>query len=336
MRAIISSGLLAVVIQAVVYAAWLPTLLKQIENHDHYAWWTPLWELLGPLGVLWKSLRSLSPAGSFMMSPAPLPIELHGIPAAITLAVSTLGIFRLIRDRRRLSTLGALWIPITFWVPLAGALAISQLVTPHYVPGRVDQMLLPSFAILTAIGISSLKPTWLRRAVAPLLVAVSVIGSGMFTGHEELPRSVKGWDSDMAEVIAAKWRPNDVILCTSLTRAPVEYYLGRMGIEARILNYPRHTSRNLGAQNDWRLFNDRKWLMKEAKIVLDKARKLTQPDGYLFILRSKVKVNDALLPVVLRQRFYVKPVAIFGQFAQAGTAELVILSKNRMHAVPPE
>jgi hypothetical protein len=197
-------------------------------------------------------------------------------------------------------------------------------------------MLLPSFALLMAVGIAGFRPTWLRWSVAPALLAVSVVGSGMFTGHEDLPRRVRGWDRDMVALIAAAWQPNDVILCTSLTRAPVEYYLGRVGIEARYLNYPRYTARNLGAQNDRRVVFDQKWLLKEARIVIDQARQISRPDGRLFVLRSKNKVNDALRPASLRERFYVVPETIFGQYAQAGTAELIVLSLNRLHAVSPE
>ena len=34
----------------VVYAPWLPTLLRQSENANHYAWFLPMWEKLGPVG----------------------------------------------------------------------------------------------------------------------------------------------------------------------------------------------------------------------------------------------------------------------------------------------
>jgi hypothetical protein len=182
-------------------------------------------------------------------------------------------------------------------------------------------------------GISAFEPSWLRRPLAPVLLALSLMPMTFFAEPvRKLVPGVRGGDTDMAAAVIEKWSPKDVILCTSLTRAPLEYYLGRAGIEARILSFPRSTARHLGAQNDWRLVADPEALMREAEIVLGEARRMTAPDGHLILLRSDIKVNVGLLPSVLRRRFYVQREVILGRFNQTGTGHIIFASINRMHA----
>jgi hypothetical protein len=307
-------------------------MLKQVENPDHYAWFQPLWREFGLLGVVERSVRSFAPSGAFVMSRGGEDVALYGIPTTVAIGLAVWGVVHLTRRPRDGTAVDALWIPIAVVVPMVVSLAISQVITPHYVPGRVDQMLLPVFALLMATGISAFDPTWLRRALAPVLLGLSLIPTDFFIEPDRRFAGIKGGDADMVAAIIEKWSPKDVILCTSLTRAPLEYYLGRAGIEARILSFPRHTARNLGAQNDRRLVADPKALMREARAVLDEARRLTAPDGYLFLLRSDVEVNVPLLPSVLRRRFYVYREVILGRFHQLGTGHIVSASMNRMHA----
>jgi len=327
---------LAVAIQVLVYAPWIPSLLKQVENQDHYAWFLPLWRAYGLFGVLERSLRSFAPAGVFVMSPGGEDVAFYGIPTVLALAFAIWGVVRLVRDRGGRKVVDALWIPVALLVPMTFSLAVSQVVTPHYVPGRVDQMLLPVFVLLMATGVSAFDPSWLRRSLAPVLLGLSMIRTDFFIEEDRNRPGIKGSDSDMVAAIIEKWSPHDVILCTSLTRAPLEYYLGLAGIEARILSFPRHTARHLGAQNDWRLVGDRDALLAEAKIVLAEARRMTAPDGHLFLLRSDIKTNAVLLPAVMKRRFYVYREVILGNFDQTGTGQTISVSLNLMHDRRPE
>ena len=68
--------------------------------------------------------------------------------------------------------------------------------------------------------------------------------------------------------------------------------------------------------------------------MLDQARRLTAPDGHLFLLRSDIRVNVTLLPSVLKRRFYVHREVILGRFNQTGTGHIIFASINRMHAAP--
>ena len=118
------------------------------------------------------------------------------------------------------------------------------------------------------------------------------------------------------------------MLCTSLTRASLEYYLRRAGADVPILSFPRTTARHLGAQNDRKLLADKPGLVKEAGIVLDRARALAGARGRLILVRAESTVNDPLLPGSLNRRFRVHIESRLGSFVQAGTEETVFVTVN--------
>jgi len=325
--------LLAVVIQAVLYAPWIPTLLVQIENRDHYAWFQGLWWKFGTIGVIERSFRSFAPGGVFVMSPSGEDGLQYGIPAGVAFALAVSGAVLLARRWREKGVVGALWIPVALALPMAAALSLSQFLTPHYVPGRVDQMLLPAYALLAATAIAALKPRKLRYAIALVFFCVSLIPIDVLVEADRSRYVTKGADKAMVEAVLKFWKPEDVILCTSLTRAPVEYYLQRAGVEAKLLSFPRETARHLGAQNDRRLIQDTEALKREAATVLQEARRLAGPDGNLFILRSDMKVNVPLLTANLRRRHYIYREVILGFFDQTGTGETIEASLFRVHAL---
>jgi hypothetical protein len=125
-----------------------------------------------------------------------------------------------------------------------------------------------------------------------------------------------------------------VIVCTSLTRAPLEYYLQRAGVAAPIVSFPRETARHLGSQNHARLAQDRPGLAAEAGAVIAAARAKASAGGRLFLLRTNVDINDALGPKSRAHRFGVHVTDRLGRFNLSGTKEQVWLSVNRFGEVP--
>jgi hypothetical protein len=313
--------------------------MQQLANADHYAWFLPLWTKSGPLGVLWETLLSFSPAGEFAMFEYADAMDWKGWPAAVSAALAGWGLWQLLRRRSELGAVGWSWAPIALVVPVVSALSFSTLVTPHYVPGRVDQTLFPIFALITAVGITSVRPSSLRLALGIALLAIGLVNkSSFYTDYSTL--GFAGADREMAEVIRARLRPGDVILCTSLTRASLEYYLRDETVP--ILSFPRDTARHLGAQNDWRLLEDPDWLRREAGVVLAAARAASGPQGRLFLARARSgvmivgfgktrSVNDALKPGALRLNFGVDELENLGRFAQTGTKDVIWVSLNRLH-----
>jgi 4-amino-4-deoxy-L-arabinose transferase-like glycosyltransferase len=319
----------AVVFLLLVYAPWIPTLLSQLANTDHYAWYLERWEREGLLGAASDTLRSYAPAGAMVMYARARPIEWYGVPAVIATGFAIWGIVVLVRRRGEMARLSALWLPAACAVPIVASLGVSSILTPHYVPGRIDQMMFPCFALLAAVGLSALKPEALQRVIVPVCLTVAIIGRAPF--YSDYRRGgVDGAGADLAEAVLSEFRAGDVVLCTSLTRAPLEYYLQRAGAKVPILSYPRSTARHLGSQNHSKLWADKPGLLKEARVVLDQARALADPGGRLILLRTNVDVNGFLRRDALESRFGVHREARLGLFKLDGTKEFVWLTVNRL------
>jgi hypothetical protein len=222
----------------------------------------------------------------------------------------------------------AVW-PLVFLVmPIASALVVSWLLTPHYVPGRVDQMMLPAFALLVGMGLRHLRPAPLRFLVTGAILAVALWSKWNLYPDYHL-RGLQGSDREVALTIAKHWQPEDVILCTSLSRASLAYYLGRAGIEARFLSFPRETAEHLGSQNDRRLLSDRPALNREADAVMAQARSMAGTEGRLLLVWVGAEVNLLLRPDHLASSFPFRKVARLGVFEQAATASQIIVAVYR-------
>jgi hypothetical protein len=312
-----------------VYAPWMPTLLAQIENTDHYAWYLIRWEEVGLVGAAIDTLKSYAPASSMIKNARVGPIEWYGVPAIIATGFAIWGAVVLVRRRGEIARVSVLWLPAACVVPVAASLVVSSILTPLYVPGRVDQMMFPCFALLAAVGISALKPEGLQRAIVLVCLAVAIIARGSFYSDYR-KYGLDGAEADLAKAVLGEFRGGDVVLCTSLSRAPLEYYLQRAGADVPIVSYPRATARHLGSQNHGKLWADRPGLLKEARVVLDQARLLSDPGGRLILLRTNHRVNDYLGRGSLQRRFGIHQEARLGLFKQSGTKEVVWLTVNRL------
>lgn len=319
----------AVVFLALAVAPWVPTLLVQLDNTDHYAWYVERWEREGYLGTAIDSLRSWSPAGSMVMYARAKSIEWYGLPAIVVTGFAVWGAVLSARRRAVGGSPGPWWLIAACVTPMLAALGLSSVVTPHYVPGRVDQMMLPCFALLAGAGFAAVKPVALQRALALACLVVALMGRGAFQA-EYRGRGVEGGGAALAAAVVDVARPGDVVLCTSLTRAPLEYYLQRAGVEVPIVSYPRATAHHLGSQNHAALLADEPALLEEAGVVLDDARRLAGPGGRLILLRTDIRVNQFLERSSLRSRFGVEPLTRVGLFKLNGTKEFVWLTLNRL------
>jgi hypothetical protein len=317
---------------ALAYAPWIPVLLEQLGNQDHYAWFLEYWENAGPLAVFLHSFLSYSPEQQTVTVKYQV---WRGWP---TFAVVALAVFGAWRQAGRHGHAVALWPCVYLLVPMAAALLASSWLTPHYVAARVDQMMFPAFALLVGAGVAGLRPALLRVAVMAAIVAVAIasrLGDELGPVDPFVPGNpeevlLQG-ERHLAEHVIDRWRPGDVILCTSLSRAPLEYYLGRARIEARLLSFPRDTAAHLGAQNDARWLGDRRALAREATDVLAEARALMGADGRLIVVRVKSPINGFLRQDPLERRFGYRQVEHLGEFRQVaingGVIEVAIYER---------
>lgn len=324
---------LAAAVIALAYGPWLPFFLEQVQNKDHYAWFESYWQRWGVLGSIFRSVRSWSPGAEYVsFGGLSQYARWGGLPTLASLLLAGYGAYRL--ARRRHGAVEDLWPTVYLLVPIAAALLVSWLVTPNYVAGRVDQMMLPAFALLVGTGLQDLGPRPLRVAAAISLLAVA--GYTRWTLFPPTPKvglykvaevrhevSVSGTDRALVAAIAERWRPGDVIVTTSLTRASIQYYLGRQGIDARFVSYPRETASHLGSQNDTRLLADPRALVKEADAAMAEARRLASADGRIFLVRVRARVNGPLRESSVVGRMGLERIERLGDFAQTGSSSLV-------------
>jgi hypothetical protein len=314
---------------------WAPTFLAQLENPDHYAWFLADWEEFGPAGVVVRTLRSFSPSVEYAkFAGIEQYVRWGGWPTWGVVALAAWGAVALVRERR---SGDAAWPVVFLAVPVVGAVLVSSLLTPHYVPGRVDQMVFPAFALLVGAGLAALRPPVLAGVAGVAILAIALTtkwtlyptdqGQRFYrTGGETVIVDVDGGDRAMAREIAARWRPGDVILTTSLTRASLEYYLDRDGRAPRFVSFPRDTALHLGSQNDARWLADRAALVREADAVVAEVRARLAPGGQVFLVRVRSEVNTPFRDGPMARRHGFARVESIGHFGQTGAGALVELS----------
>ena len=305
------------------YLPWLPTLLVQLQNETHYSWYRPFWREYGLWGALRRTLESFAPGG-----PQPLYVDLRGwqsggrVAAVVFAVIAGLGMLRVFaRPRAGVTPRANLGLLLSFvWIPLIGALAASSLLAPNYVPGRCDQLVFPGFVLLVAVGVVLIRPVALRCVVVAALLVFS--GIGLKQHYHSYPAL---GDRAMAVEITRRARPGDAVLCTSLTRAPLEHYLRRFGAPVEVFSYPRDTARHLGNQDDTALLRNPAGLREEARLVEREIKAVCGPNARFFLVMTGGRVNrflhDALIASGRSQTL-----ENVGKFSQAGTRQRVIVA----------
>ncbi len=311
------------------YAPWLPALRHQARGVDHYAWFDGFWAAWGVTGVSWRSLQSLAPGGEFVFY-APFGVDLwRGATAVAAAGLAALGGAVLARRRRELGAVAALWAPAGLLVPAAGALLLSAIWRPVLVPGRVDQMVLPFFALLVGAGLAGVQPLRARQGIVVLLVGVALVshvrwqqriapGGPRGAQAADAAAPARAGEGRLAADLLAAAGSGDLALFTSLSRAPVEYALRRRGGALALLSFPRGTAAHLGNQNDAALLSDPEALRAEARAVVADLAAHCPAGCRAFVVHVPAPVNVPLLQE-LRGREGVVAQGSLGRYRQTGT-----------------
>ena len=98
----------------------------------------------------------------------------------------------------------------------------------------------------------------------------------------------------MAKAIASRAREGDVVVCTSLTRAPLQYYLSRAEAPVEILSYPSETARHLGSQDDDRLLRDPMNLAREVRGIRQRLQEIGGRGARFFVAVVPRPINEIL------------------------------------------
>jgi hypothetical protein len=303
----------------------LPIFLAQLDNQAHYSWFLREWKQLGVLMSIANTLVSFAPG-------TPHPLYIFGAkmdPNWISIvgfsAIAVLGIVRLFRRLRGGVLLDAQmgWLVSFVCIPPSLALAASCVTTPHYVSGRVDQMLFPGFVLLVAVGLTVVRPVVLRYLLLVALLAFSANGLRQYYGNQP-PRS----DQAVARAIAKRARPGDAVLCTSLTRASLEYYFGRLEAPVTFFSYPPDTAQHLGNLDEVGLLRKPGQLMKAARLVEREIKEKCGPHSRFFLVLTDSPINTYLNNqlVTLERSTLIEPI---GRFRQTGVSVRMFVSLRR-------
>jgi 4-amino-4-deoxy-L-arabinose transferase-like glycosyltransferase len=159
------------------YFPWLPILIRQIGNKDPIAWFAAYWNQWGPLGAVTWTLTSLSPGGAqpSMVDGFNVPALGRFWPTIFAGGLTSIGAVWLVSTRWPGDKLGALCMPVYLSVPLACSLLTSIAISPNYLAGRVDQIVLPAFYLMLAMGISEIPWPSLRALALATAVLMSVL-----------------------------------------------------------------------------------------------------------------------------------------------------------------
>jgi 4-amino-4-deoxy-L-arabinose transferase-like glycosyltransferase len=317
---------------AIGYLPWLPVFLTQLGNAGQYAWYVTWVRRWGSSDIPLSALLSFSPGDpqpffAFARDPRLfwIPFVSFGLTAAIGLVQAWQRGPHGIKPNSRV-----LWLACAAVLPLAWSALTSVISTPNWVPGRVDQLVYPCFVLLVAKGLAGLRSSAARPAlifVRYLLALVFGVYSCVGLAHLYGNQSANS-DRALAQTIASHARPGDAVLCTGLTRAPLQYYLNRLGTPVKLFSYPREMATHMGNQDVARLTSEPALLREEIRLVEQELLTACEPQSRLFVVLTRGAANQPLAEYLTSQD-QLRRVMLMGEFLQAGTMKSVSLWLRR-------
>ncbi len=271
----------------ILYLPWLPTLLEQWRNTERtIAWvdkvWTP-WMI----GYTWTGFL---PGGAL-----PAYMDLPRFPAWAQIANGVIfglpllwGIYEAIRLNQRF----ILSVLILLLIGLGGPYLVSLAGKPIYLAGRTDYGLFPFGCLLAGYGVS--RVAW-KKAPAVFMLIFLPQAAGVDTAYQLRgdPRS----ERDIVLYLEKNGQAGDGILCTGLSRPPLEYYLRNHGFV--FLSYPSDMKNHLAHLNEsWYLEHTN--LEVEADTALQTAKLNLKSENRLWVVGSGRALNQPLLARIER------------------------------------
>jgi 4-amino-4-deoxy-L-arabinose transferase-like glycosyltransferase len=226
---------------------WLPTVLRQ--SVSAVGWW------IAP------AFRAVAPLHSFLLMGAGYhyPVAGPGLggrspvaPLSVVWFVVVLAgaVWAILRHRSTRSRAFALLAAAL--VSMAIPYGISLASRPIYLVGRYEVVAYPAFALFLGAGAETAWCLLSHRRRLAVLVLGSCIAGYLALAAATFSQYLKKPPYRIEERIAASLNtlasPGDVVITTGLARAPVEYYLQRLGWagKLRIDSYPREVEQHLG------------------------------------------------------------------------------------------
>ncbi|RJP31052.1 MAG: hypothetical protein C4527_08580 [Candidatus Omnitrophota bacterium] len=270
---------------AFFYLPWLPTLLKQMQNTElTIGWVANVWSI----NAVFATFQVFTPGGAtpVYLDLIPFPFLIQIMNAALVFTVIILSFVRWSRERQREIT----FLFLFSFIALIAPYFYSFLATPIYLAGRTDFNLFPFWCLFLGYGLAGWKNETIRFAfVSILLFQMLILNLFGFLKKDHLN------EDDLIRYLYRHGRENDMILCTGLTRPPLEYYLDEKGF--RFFSYPRDMENHLAHFNEeWYVKNMN--LREEANMTLLPIMKSMSAESRLWLIGSDRIVNQPLFDKV--------------------------------------
>ncbi len=259
---------------AVLDAVWLPVVLHQTRSGvgDFIA---PLFSPLAPV-------QSLLQFGAAYQVQYGRQLQFDGsgtTPFAIAWVLfAGVGATLLALRDPVLRVTARAWLAMLL-VPIGIPWVISLVFHPIYLVGRYDIVAYPAFALLLGTGAEAVRRR-LRTAprngaaiVASLLTAYAALAVVTLVRDDQAPPD--RLSASMASAIAVGAAPGDLVITTSLTRAPLEYYLRHLagGHSLALRSVPASTDLHVGWFDFRNAASDSAEVDSEVVALVDGARR---------------------------------------------------------------
>ncbi len=267
------------------YLPWVPTLLRQMKNTElTIGWVANVWS---PTAIV-TTFESFIPGGD-----VPVYVELIEFPfviqivnAIFLLFVILLAFNRWAKEKSREMT----FLFLLFGFGLILPYLYSLFLTPVYLAGRTDFYLFPIWSILLGYGFRGIKHEHLRFALVSIFIFELILLNGFLYFKEDLRD-----ERVLVEYLERHGKEGDVLLCTGLSRPPLEYYLDDEGFI--FISYPLDMEDHLAHLNEEWYF-EHKIVSKEAENSLHAALAALSENARLWLIGSDRLINRPLFDVL--------------------------------------
>lgn len=288
---------LAAAVIGFTYLPWIPVFWKQLHISAQNSWYQPIWDALGAHGNFFYTLDSFF-GGRKSLSFTWIKPDALMIPRWLLFtAVSTWAIFSLFRKDMNITTKKHTRDILAFLlIPLISVILISVLFSPIYRYGRSDQLVFPAFILLAAVGISAIRTPAIRLSITALLIMFSLTNYPPLTADRSMTD-----DANMAKKILTTAHTGDVVLSTSLTVGPLEYYARQARVNLTFITFPRDDLNHPAIQDQASWLKKPGALAMEATATLNDVCRIAGPGRRFFTILGMEDFNVPLIHL-LNQR----------------------------------
>lgn len=258
------------------YAPFIPSLLAQTTSGSS-SWILYFWEKTGPQWAFLKTFEAFFSGGEFMAF-GKIP---YGRVLPCLFLVFLLG-YALVPKFKRDPSASGLRMTDSFSLKYLLCYLLVPILIPYlfsfyrplYIPGRYDMIVFGAFCLLVAVGFSKMPKKILIPAFTVFFLMMSLnLGAYYFL------RPPRQENKQMAELLKEKAKPDDLLLFTGLTRAPIQYYLGDTFTQFKTWHFPNNVENNFGYFDYPHYLKQKDAVVKEAwewvqKIPKEKTRRI--------------------------------------------------------------